>query len=106
MEASDWILLAENDADDAFLIKRILEQACPGYEIVTGEDGSAALRCIRGECGFADPFGAPPAVMILDHAVPGQTGLTVLRTIRQDEAIDWIPVVMCSGMMTRSQVQE
>lgn len=106
MEISDWILLAENDPDDAFLIKRILEQACPGYEVVTVEDGCAALRCLHGEDEFADRFSGPPAVIILDHAMPGQTGLTVLKNIREGDDLNWIPVVMCSGMMTKTQVQE
>jgi two-component system, response regulator len=106
METTEWILLAENDPDDSFLIKRILEQACPEYEVVTVEDGSAALRCLFGQGEFADRFTGPPAVMILDHAMPGHTGLTVLKTVREGNVLSWIPVVMCSGMMTRVQVQE
>ena len=47
MDNSCWILLAENDPDDAFLIKRILQQACANFEIVTVNNGTEALRCLR-----------------------------------------------------------
>jgi CheY-like chemotaxis protein len=103
---TDWILLAENDPDDSLLIKHILEEACPEYEVVTVEDGSAALRCLFGKGEFADRFTGPPAVIILDHAMPGQTGLSVLKMIRGGDRLNWIPIVLCSGMMTRTEVQE
>ena len=104
MENSCWILLAENDPDDAFLIKRILQQACGGFEIVTVDNGADALRCVRREGQSASKFAQPPAVVILDHGMPEQTGLAVLQTIRSDPRLYGIPVVICSGMMTRAQV--
>jgi CheY-like chemotaxis protein len=106
MEISPWILLAENDPDDAFLIKRILEQTCPGFEVVNVDNGSAALECLRGRRECSQSSSTTPTVVILDHAMPGQTGLEVLRAIRQDDDLSSIPVVMCSGVMSRSQVQE
>lgn len=102
MQNSSWILLAENDPDDTFLIKRILQEACPGYEIETVDNGSAALDRLRDE-GHSS---GPPVVVILDHSMPGQTGLRVLRTIREDPQLSSIPVVLCSGAMSRAQVLE
>jgi len=104
MDNSCWILLAENDPDDAFLIKRILQQACANFEIVTVNNGTEALRCLRQEAHLTSKFAAPPAVVILDHGMPEQTGLTVLQTMRSDPRLQGIPVVICSGMMTRTQV--
>ena len=96
--------MAENDPDDAFLIKRILQQACGNFEIVTVNNGAEALRCVRREGELASKFAEPPAVVILDHGMPEQTGLTVLETMRDDSRLYGIPVVICSGMMTRAQV--
>ena len=106
MEKSCWILLAENDPDDAFLIKRILQHACGGFEVVIVDNGSEALRCVRRQGALTSKFAEPPSVVILDHGMPQQTGLTVLQTIRSDPWLYGIPVVICSGMMTRAQVQE
>ena len=96
--------MAENDPDDAFLIKRILQQACGSFEIVTVDNGNDALRCVRGEGHPGTRFAEPPAVVILDYGMPEQTGLSVLQSMRADARLYGIPVVICSGMMTRAQV--
>lgn len=98
--------MAENDADDAFLIKRILQQACGEARIVAVNNGLDALRCVRGEGELVAEFCGPPAVVILDHGMPQQTGLAVLHNIRNDPALNSVPVVICSGLMTRAQVQQ
>ena len=75
--------------DDEESIRRSLAGllADEGYEAVTARDGDQALAALR-----ADP---PPALVLLDIAMPGRDGLEVLEQIHAI-APD-LPVVMMSG---------
>lgn len=51
---SDIILYAEDDDDDAFLLRRAFEQAGVTNRLVIVEDGKAAIEYISGNGVYAD----------------------------------------------------
>lgn len=66
------ILLAEDHAVSRHLLERNL--ANWGFEVLSAEDGEAAMNIFLGE--------NPPALAILDWAMPKMDGLEVCRQVR------------------------
>lgn len=77
------ILYIEDDAFVGKLAKRRLEQE--GYEIVLCDDGNEGLQLLRSETF---------SLLLLDHMLPGMSGLDVLRAMQPEPPC---PVVMVSG---------
>ncbi len=80
------VQLVEDEPNIVFTLTYLLERA--GFEVCTKTDGEAALSA-----ALADP----PAVMILDVALPVLSGLEVLRRLRADERGRHIPVIMLTA---------
>ncbi|MFO7905251.1 MAG: ATP-binding response regulator [Planctomycetota bacterium] len=55
-----------------------------GFDLREAESGEEALRCIETNC---------PDILLLDHKLPGISGLEVLSTIQPDEDTD-VPLVI------------
>jgi DNA-binding response OmpR family regulator len=76
-------------ADDDTSVRRLLRLAfeLDGYRTITAADGDEAIAAVRLH---------QPAVVIVDAAMPGCTGMAVCRSIRQD--LGWGPtVIMLTG---------
>jgi DNA-binding response OmpR family regulator len=80
------VQLVEDEPNIVFTLTYLLERA--GFEVCTKTDGEAALSA-----ALADP----PAVMILDVALPVLSGLEVLQRLRADERGRHIPVIMLTA---------
>jgi len=81
------VLLVEDEADVARYLAAALEDE--GYEVVTAcdaEEGLAAARSFR------------PDLISLDLVMPGRTGLTLYREVREDPDLGAIPIVVVSGV--------
>ena len=76
-----------DDASVRHLFKRWL--TAQGYEVVTAEDGDAALASVRQQ---------PPDVVLLDVAMPKMNGIDVCRRIKQDGATRLTPVILVSAV--------
>lgn len=96
MSGSKWILLAEDDPNDAHLTKRALVDSKAPPEIVVARDGAEALDVLYRRGNFADTA-SPPCVVLLDLKMPKVNGLEVLRTIKHDPRLRNIPVVMLTS---------
>jgi two-component system nitrogen regulation response regulator NtrX len=74
--------------DDEAAIRRSLQGilADEGYDAATAEDGEKGLAAVRERA---------PDVVLLDIAMPGRDGLSVLEELRRSHAA--LPVVMMSG---------
>jgi len=82
------IVVAEDHEDIRFVLQRALERA--GHQVVTANDGAAALEAIRKH---------KPDVVVTDVDMPRMTGLDLCRAIRADAGLRHIPVVLASGSM-------
>ncbi|MDG5819266.1 response regulator [Natronococcus sp. A-GB7] len=89
------ILLAEDNPGDVRLTREMFENADlrGNYHVVT--DGAEALEFLerRGEYESAPR----PDLVLLDWHFPKKSGKEVLRTIRADEELREIPVVVLTG---------
>ncbi|MFI1989888.1 response regulator [Actinoplanes sp. NPDC020271] len=80
------IVIAEDDRDIAELLSTVLSNA--GHAVQTAPNGAAALDLIGK---------ASPDLVILDHHMPGMTGLEVADRLRAEEGTAAIPVIMLSA---------
>ena len=80
------VQLVEDEPNIVVTLTYLLERA--GFEVSTKTDGETALTA-----ALADP----PAVMILDVALPVLSGLEVLRRLRADARGRHVPVIMLTA---------
>ena len=98
MTRDGYILLVEDNLDDAELTVRALAKNNILNPIVVVHDGAEALDHLFGD----HPDDATPGLILLDLKLPKVDGFEVLRRIRADDRTRLIPVVI----LTTSREQE
>jgi twitching motility two-component system response regulator PilH len=89
------ILLADDSVTAQNMGRKILTDA--GYEVVTVNNGSAALKKIA-EC--------KPTVVVLDVYMPGYSGLEVCARIKEGRDTEGIPVLLTVGKLEPFRQEE
>ena len=84
-------LLVEDDDDHATLIMRSLQRSRVSNQVDRVKDGEAALAYLKQQGEFA---GRRPDVVLLDLKLPRVDGHEVLRQIKEDESLRYIPFVV------------
>ena len=84
------ILVVDDEADVRTFLTTVLQGA--DYETVTAEDGAQALEVARRE---------KPDLVILDLAMPQQSGTDFYRKLSKDKELGHIPVIVVSGLAGR-----
>lgn len=93
-----YILLVEDNADDALLTQRAFRKNHIANEIILARDGVEALEVL-----FAKDSELP-AVVLLDLKLPRLDGLEVLRRIRADPRTQLLPVVILTSSREEQDV--
>ncbi|MEX2223742.1 MAG: sigma-54 dependent transcriptional regulator [Candidatus Rokuibacteriota bacterium] len=78
------ILVVDDEAEIRSLLTAVLENK--GFEVVTAEDGAAALQQIERE---------RPAVILMDLSMPRMSGMDALPEIKRLDAD--VPVIICTA---------
>ena len=86
MNSHPKILVVDDEPDAIELITFNLQSA--GFQVVTAEDGAAALRKARS---------AAPDLIVLDLMLPEIDGLEVCKLLRRDPATAAIPILMLTA---------
>jgi CheY-like chemotaxis protein len=94
-DASNPVLLVEDDPDHAELIARTLSEVCLVAPVVA-ETGSAALELLH-HAEDEDNRAALPRLVVLDLYLPDMSGVEVLREIRSKPELKTMPVVILSA---------
>ena len=76
------ILVIEDNAQNRYLVTYLLE--ANGYEVFAAKDGREGI-------GLAGRL--LPALILLDIQLPGMDGYLVAQTLRQNPALDGVPIV-------------
>jgi CheY-like chemotaxis protein len=89
------VMLVEDNVDHAELVIRTLEEHRIANHVRHFLDGQSALDFLfqRGDYTNA-PDNARPHVILLDLRLPRVDGIDVLKTIKEDEHLKTIPVVV------------
>jgi CheY-like chemotaxis protein len=85
-----WILLAEDNDDDASLVNRGFRGFSDRAELVRAMDGIEALEIMASR-------DLPPVVALLDLKMPRMGGIEVLAHMRADEKLSCVPVVVLTS---------
>jgi CheY-like chemotaxis protein len=91
------ILLAEDNPKDVELTLTALDEHNLANEVVVVNDGAEALDYLYCRGKFKMRAGNHPAVVLLDIKMPRVDGLEVLRTIKKDDHLKMIPVVILTS---------
>jgi two-component system nitrogen regulation response regulator GlnG len=78
------ILVVDDEAEIRSLLGTVLQSK--GYEVVTAEDGAAALQQLQRE---------RPAVILMDLSMPRMSGMDALPEIKRLDAE--VPVIICTA---------
>ncbi|WP_436910752.1 response regulator [Halosimplex marinum] len=94
------ILLAEDNPGDVTLTRKALERGNISNNLHVVNDGVEAVAFLRQEGEYADE--PRPDLVLLDLNMPRKDGRDVLETIKEDDDLRRIPVVV----MTSSEAEE
>src|SRR3990170_6038014 len=89
------ILLVEDEELLRKIYRRKLELG--NFEVEIAADG---------EEGFAKAREFKPDLILLDIVMPKLNGMEVLKKIKADPVINWIPVIMLTNLATGAAIQE
>jgi CheY-like chemotaxis protein len=100
------VLYVENNPDDLLLFQLVCRKHRPGFVLHGVSSIALAIDYLLGKGLFVDrqmhPF---PSLVLLDYSLNGETGIDLLRWIRETNSLPLFPVVMYSGGETDCQVQ-
>jgi CheY-like chemotaxis protein len=91
------ILLVDDSIRDTELAVDALESHHLANELVTLRDGAEALDYLYRRGAFKERSTGQPAVILLDLKMPKVDGLEVLRQIKSDPELKFIPVVVMTS---------
>ena len=91
------ILLVEDDPQDMELTLAALAEHHLANKVVTVGDGAEALDYLYCRGRFKSRASGNPILMLLDLKMPKVNGLEVLKVIKADVQLKFIPVVVLSS---------
>ena len=105
MEKLGYILLADDSVNDIELAKRALAKYKVANDIMVVHDGAEALDLLYRRGNFAGQQ-ADPLVVLLDINMPKVNGFEVLKKMKSDPILRFIPVVMLTSSRQGPDVDE
>jgi CheY-like chemotaxis protein len=88
MQNSKPILLIEDDDVDVMTVKRALKDLKVTNELIPLGDGEEAIEYLKRECV------TKPCIVLLDLNMPKMDGAEFLKTVKADNSLKKIPVVI------------
>jgi len=92
------VLIAEDDPNDVFLLKRAFEKAGVNNPVVIARNGQEAIDYLNGSGKFIDRTVHPlPGLMFLDLKMPLVDGFDVLAWLHKQPRTGKVPVVVLTS---------
>lgn len=91
------ILLAEDSQKDVELTMEALSKHNLANDVIVVNDGAEALDYLHRKGKYADRRSGNPVVVLLDLKMPKVDGLQVLKTVKGDEKLRSIPIVVLTS---------
>jgi two-component system, chemotaxis family, response regulator Rcp1 len=96
------ILLVEDNPGDIRLTKEALKQYEQTTQLHVVTDGEQALRYLNKEGEFKQA--TTPDILLLDLNLPKKNGFEVLETMRKDDALKHIPVIVLTTSVSEEDI--
>ena len=107
MESHELLLIAEDNPDDALLLRRALSQAGVKARLKFVADGEEMLFYLQGAGAYSDRSRHPlPSAIIMDLKMPRKTGLEVLEWIAANPQVAVVPTVILSSSSMPEDVRK
>jgi CheY-like chemotaxis protein len=100
------ILLVEDDVRDVELTLAALEEHHLANKVEVVQDGAEALDYLYHRGKFLTRSPGNPVVVLLDNKMPKVSGLEVLKTMKSDEQLKLIPVVVLTSSRETPDLME
>jgi len=98
MEKIETILLAEDNPDDIFLMRRALRRSNVSAGLQVVQNGEEAIDYLAGNGIYSNRAQYPkPSIVILDIKMPKTNGLEVLEWLSKHEDLRVIPTIVMSA---------
>jgi CheY-like chemotaxis protein len=99
------ILLAEDDNNDVFLMRRAFQNAGFLNPLIVVQNGKEAVQYLQGEGSYAQRDEFPlPGLLLLDLKMPLMDGFDVLAWLRERPQFNSLPVVVLTSSKLDSDV--
>jgi CheY-like chemotaxis protein len=103
MDEIATVLLAEDDANDVFMMQRAVRKINAPITLQVAKDGEEAIDYLSGQHKYSDRALYPlPRLILLDINMPRKNGFDVLRWLKEDGTLAHIPAVMITSSKVRS----
>lgn len=100
------ILLVEDNPKDVELTIEALGEHNLANEVIVVRDGEEALDYLYRRVKYSGVTGRYPVVILLDLKLPKINGLEVLKTIKSDETLKIIPIVVLTSSREEKDLVE
>jgi len=100
------VLVAEDDPNDVFLLRRAFQKAGVYNAVVVAHNGQEAIDYLNGDGPYCDRSDHPfPALMLLDLKMPLVDGFDVLAWLSQHPLKHRLPVVVLSSSNQEKDIE-
>jgi len=107
MSSQPAVLVADDDSNDIFFLRRAFQKAGFTCPILDVPDGERAICYLRGSDGFADRSRFPiPSLLFLDLKMPKVSGFEVLEWLQKHHSLSKMKVVVLSSSNLQSDMQK
>ena len=101
------VLMADDDADDFFLLKEGLIESQIDCDLRYLPDGKELMDYLLRQGKFIDPEPGPrPLLILLDLNMPGKNGRDVLTEIKAIPELKHIPVIVYTSSRNEEDVRQ
>ena len=101
------ILIAEDDENDAVLLKLALQKAGVENPVFTMNDGDQVIAYLKGDTPYANREKFPlPSVLLLDLKMPRLSGFQVMEWLHAQKDFKSLLVVVLTGHDGLREVQQ
>lgn len=106
MTHNDLVLVAEDNPDDALLLRRAIDKAGVVARVKIVSDGEEMLLYLQGLGAYSNRATSPlPSIIILDLKMPRKSGLEVLQWISENPAVSVVPTIVLSASNLEGDVR-
>jgi CheY-like chemotaxis protein len=97
------VLLVEDNPDDVLITRRAWKKGGLRNQLYVVNNGEDALRFLNKEEEYGDV--PTPCLILLDLKMPRMDGFEVLETIKGDEALRSIPVIVLTSSERHDDIE-
>jgi len=106
MSAEFCILLAEDDENDVFLLRRAFKDAGISNPLRVAQDGQAAIDYLIEATKHPEEIQTQmPCLLILDLKMPLRTGMEVLQWLRAQPVLKCLPAIILSSSANQQDIE-